>query len=188
MGWLNPGTVIERLWPMKLGQVLLLVEVLLIVAALSLGIMLYVWSAVSKPKTVEETVTTPTPQSSGNVTQNIYGNSGTIIGSLTIQGAPDLTPKLSNVSQVKLADGTYQYSALISINTPYQLAQIRFIARAVSIKSINVRPQGSGFYGRAEGYFSEDHSPFIEFRNVAGPFEVTAVTENQDAVTIVVQQ
>ena len=121
-------------------------------------------------------------QANVNVTQNIYGNSGTIIGHLAIYGSPDLTPKLSDITRTQLLDGSYQHEAVVSVDTPHPLTEITFIARAPSIKSFKVDTVVPQAYGMSEGYFNVDHTPFVTLRNSSGPWKLKAITAKEDQV------
>lgn len=96
----------------------------------------------------------------------------------------DLGPKvhLSEITHTELQNA-HRYEAVLSIDSNYSVPQIRIVAHADSIQSLDVAPQRSGMHtfghtGKREGYH------FTTIQNAAGKYRIRVTTAKPEEVTI----
>ena len=133
-----------------------------------------------------------TPEQKDNITQNIYGNEGIIIGKigqLNIQNQPKPTITISDTTETALSDGTFQYTATLNVVTSFMIPKVIIVAEAKSVKSMTIEsdttfsPYRTGIM-KYEGI----KYPGVEVQNVSGHYKLTIITNNkEDSIKLTIQ-
>jgi len=117
--------------------------------------------------------------------QNIYGNDGIVIGqldNLTIQGQPAPKLSLSETVRTQLPDGNFQSQATLTSNVPSVYPRLTIVAKANTLESIKMMPNGGVIQSYAEGTVGE--AMFVSGANIVCPCVITALARENEQVTL----
>ena len=97
----------------------------------------------------------------------------------------DLGPKieLSDMTHTGLESGAHRYETILTVGTNYAVPEVRIVARANSIQSLDVAPQRGGMHtfghtGKREGHH------FTTIQNAAGKYRIWVTTNEPEEVTL----